>query len=62
MLMPQFRAGIEGEFPTPPQETAIAVENVQQANPAGCGPAIDAGCRHQPNEPAAVTAEGGDQR
>ena len=30
-LMPAMRAGIEGGFPTPPQETAFSVENLQQA-------------------------------
>lgn len=30
-LMPTMRAGIEGGFPTPPQETAFPVANLQQA-------------------------------
>ena len=30
VLMPCMQAGIDGGFTTPPQETAIAVENVQQ--------------------------------
>jgi len=29
ILMPQMGAGIEGGFPTPPQETAFAVYNLQ---------------------------------
>jgi hypothetical protein len=31
-LMPTMQAGIEGGPPTPPQETAFPVENLQQAH------------------------------
>jgi hypothetical protein len=30
-LMPQLQAGIEGGFPSPPQETTFEVENQQTA-------------------------------
>ena len=30
-LMPKMQAGIPGGFPTPPQETAFPVHNLQQA-------------------------------
>jgi hypothetical protein len=31
VLMPQMQAGISGGFQTPPQETAVALTNIQQA-------------------------------
>ena len=31
VLMPKMQAGIDGGFPTPPQETAFSVHNLQQA-------------------------------
>ena len=33
VLMPQMQAGIPGGFESPPQERAIAIENVQQGQP-----------------------------